>query len=65
MSNALVIADGTTARPRIPYFFWLGARRTQQTNARQTDNVVYLESSYIPTGTADLWRRTKSGLRAG
>ena len=65
MSSAFT-ASGTTARPRITYFYWLNARRAQQRRVQQTgDNVVYLESSYIPTGTADLWRRTKPGLRAG
>jgi hypothetical protein len=58
--TALATSPNTrTARVRVPFFWWLHESRVDRATATADSGSVYLDASYIPTGTADLWRSAR------
>jgi hypothetical protein len=45
------------ARPRIAYFWWLRESHRAARPVHTADTYVCSERNYIPSSTADMWRR--------
>ena len=51
------LAPTAQVRPRITYFWWLREARAITKPAAAAPSYVPADADYIPSGTADLWRR--------